>query len=138
MRGLQCHLGTLYGDAVSSERQNATQVLFATKYKCARLGGRAHQRHAAAPPSHMTDSHQEGGVKSVRGFARRRPTRTLAATARDSAAPLSLPVTSERWSERIRPGLASYADDPANAWRHVAPLVGRAEVLLAAARSRWR
>jgi len=42
--------------------------------------------------------------------------------------PVSHPMTSERWTERQKPGISSFADDPSGAAATLAPLIAWAQV----------
>ena len=51
--------------------------------------------------------------------------------------PLSLPLTSERWSERIRPGLSAFGAEPSKAAKTLAPLLDKAKEELAGYEDYW-
>jgi hypothetical protein len=51
--------------------------------------------------------------------------------------PLSLPLTSERWTERIKPGLSDYNDDAERAARTLIPLIETAKRTLGNYKHAW-
>ena len=51
--------------------------------------------------------------------------------------PLSLPLTSERWTERIKPGLSDYNDDAERAAKTLIPLIETAKRTLGNYKHAW-
>ena len=51
--------------------------------------------------------------------------------------PLSHPITSERWTDRMKPGISAFAADPAGAARTLRPLIAWARDELADFKDRW-
>ena len=51
--------------------------------------------------------------------------------------PLSKPITSEKWTERLHPGISSFADEPSKAAESLAPLIAFAMRELSGAATHW-